>query len=204
VFSVIFYTNNSVSEKVLALALSTVKGTIATSAEAELIVVSWQPLPIQNNIVWKIHESSHKNIYNQIMAGLKKAKHDTIFLAEHDVLYPKSHFDLRPQDKIVYNSNVYHLTRDGYFKAPPVNFLSALVAKKEILTFGIQEKLKEIETTGRVVWAEPQGPNGCERVEGADPIIDIRHGHNLTGMRSSEKYLEELKPWGRYEQYTTW
>lgn len=202
-YSVIFYTNNLVCEKILNLCLSTLIGT-TKQHNAELVVVSWQPLPVQKNVVWNNHEANHENIYKQIMAGLKHCTYERIFLAEHDVLYPKSHFDLEPLDKIIYDSNVYHLNQEGYFKAEPVNFLSTLVARKEILDRALREKLRELQKTGRVVWAEPHGPNGFERIEGENPIVDIRHNRNLTGMRSAEIYLEVLPPWGSYVKFGLW
>jgi len=200
VFSILYYTDNGIRDTIANICLSNLIG-ISNRLGAELVAVSWKPIPVKNNIIWNTHTACHENIYKQIMAGINHCHYEKVFLAEHDVLYPLSHFDLIPSDKIIYDTNVYHMNKDGFFKAPPVNFLSTLVADKLILDRGLREKIREINRTGKVDWAEPRGPNGFERIKGVEPIIDIRHGSNLTGMRTSEEYLKEIPYWGKFERF---
>jgi hypothetical protein len=200
-FSVVYYSNNSIDKKILDYCLDSLTNQLKLIAKAELILVTWESIPNQeNNLLWEKSSCPYRNIYGQISLGLSSAKYNTIFLAEHDVLYPDSHFDLRncqeiQEGKIVFNSNVYHLTKSGIFKAQGCNFLSTLVSDKNILAGGIRAKLRELNSTGQVLWCEPEGINGYKRIEGKDPVLDIRHTRNLTGTRESDSYIEKIAMW---------
>ena len=195
-FSVVYYTNNRIPEKVLNYCFPMLVEAVR-KAGGQLVVVSWKPMPVEHNILWKTHLSCHENIYKQIMAGLRYAKHDKIFLAEHDVLYPSSHFELELQNQIAYNSNVYYLNEHGYFKVPNCKFLSTLVGSRTTIDRSIRKMIRELQQKGKVVWAEPEGI----QIKGTDPIIDIRYGKNFTGMRSSSSYLDSIDYWGDKKRF---
>lgn len=201
-FTILLYTNNKVSPSIFNTCISRL-AVIAKEKQAQLICISWKPVAIQENIIYlERFKFCHETVYNQILAGLEIAKHDDIYLAEHDVLYPVDHFDLEAiPDTFTYNSNVYHFNKHGFFEAPKCNFLSTLVAKKEVLRVGIESKLEELETTGKLLWAEPGNESNVKRIEGKSPIVDIRHGRNLTGLRESETYLSSIDYWKDKEQY---
>lgn len=195
-FSIVYYTNNKIDSKIQNLCLSTLIG-LTNQFNAQLVVVSWKPMPVEFNIVWSTHKACHESIYKQIQAGLIKSKYNRIYLAEHDVLYPKSHFDLEATD-ITYNSNLWHLTREGFFEGAPVNFLSACLGSKQNLLKAVDSKLEELKTTGNVVWTEFEGI----RKKGKDPILDIRHTNNFTGSRSSIEYQQDIAYWGSTKRFT--
>lgn len=201
-YSIIFYTNHRVNDSIFSTCLSRVS-TISRLDNAELIVVSWKPVAVENNIILRNLKSCHMSLYTQILAGLQRCKYNKIFLVEHDVLYPRDHFKIEATPgKYTYNSNVYHLTKEGFFKAASCNFLSTLITDKETLLKGINEKIDEIKTIGRVSWAEFGNPDIFVTVHGENPVVDIRHGNNFTAHRSSLTYLDSIDYWNGKESYS--
>jgi hypothetical protein len=190
--SILYYTNNQLSEGLLDYCLSSLDQT-AQELGLEFIAVSWLPVKTKNNIVTGWGSNSHENIYRQILIGLNNCSYDEIYLAEHDVLYPKSHFLLEPSDKIMYNLHSYYLTSNGYTPAD-MKLLSTLFGRKEVVRNAIQLKMEELLDLGEVKFAEPL--ENCEEVRGSDPILDIRHESNITGDRFASSYLEEVPYWG--------
>ena len=206
-YTVIYYSNSTLDRKLQEYCLEVLTSSLLSS-KAQLVTVTWSPINYGENHIWTPKKHPYSNIYGQILKGIGLAKYETVFLAEHDVLYPESHFDLKDSQElkegyILYNSNVYHLNKQGFFKAHDHNFLSTLVSDRYTLDRGIRAKLRELYKTHRVIWAEPEGPNGYKRIEGEHPIVDIRHESNLTGSRTSTSYethaqnfwhLSEIQP----------
>lgn len=160
-------------------------------------------------------QSAHIDIYQRILKGLDVATAEYVALIEHDVLYPvgifiDSYFSpmlsaLKANPgKLVYNSNIYHLTDKGFFKAIDwCNFMSNLAGPTDVMKQAIQKKLEE--ATNSIdkcpMWAEPGEELGVDFIResvSACPVVDIRHGQNLTGDRAPADgcYLEEIPDWG--------
>lgn len=191
-FSVIFYTNNNIENGIINYCLKNLE-TIVNKLSGELITVSWSPLEIGKNIVTNLpREIGHRNLFSQILEGIKEAEYDYIFLAEHDVLYPENHFQI--QETSNYNRNIYHLNRNGFFKTEPVNFLSTLSGPKDEIEKLIKEKLDECDVG--ITWSEPI----ADFREGELPILDIRHNKNFTGHRESKNYSINIDLWGNYQK----
>src|SRR3990167_6188721 len=106
--------------------------------------------------------------------------------------------------KLVYNSNIFHLTDKGFFKAIDwCNFMSNLAGPTDVMKQAIQKKLEE--ATNSIdkcpMWAEPGEELGVDFIResvSACPVVDIRHGQNLTEDRAPADgcYLEEIPDWG--------
>lgn len=181
-FSVIYYSDNHCSPVILKTCLTNLQNTLS-EFDAELII------QIQNTP----NERSHHLMYQNILSGLEKASHRTIFLAEHDVLYTRWHFFNRPDDAtLLYNINTLNLTRQGYIIDNNYK-LSQLSGRKLVIQKAIELKLAQKE----IIVAEPIEPPMIfsTYISGASNV-DIRHKHAFTGDRESEIIRINDRYWG--------
>lgn len=152
---------------------------------------------------------NHITLYFQIMLGMEASGADIVYLVEHDVLYPEEYFDWTPpdDDKFHYQINNYYITPKGFLLLGEVS-TSQLVCRRSWLMPNLWERTIAA-SEGRYIAAtepgkmEPCDPSGRWRLDtfrGKYPAVDIRHGHNFTGMRGDEnsKYLFNIPYWGDY------
>lgn len=191
-FSVVYYTDGtSAPAKLRAYCFDLLCKTVSELG-GEVIAVSNNPGD----------RRCHENLYRNILRGLDQVQCDIVFLAEHDMLYPPSHFGFVPSNgNVWYDEHTACLNKYGFFAHPHKTLLSAACGRKAGLRAAIQNKLDETlaAKTNSPVWAEPPG----ETYSGADPVVDIRHGRNFTGMRvaSDGGYESSLAPWGDAREY---
>ena len=179
--SVIYYSDNRVAPPLQRFCLDSL-GRAAEEAGAELVCVTWTPVPAPKSsrqIVWPRHVADHCNLYRQILAGIAAARGRIVALAEHDVLYPPGYLEALADSAsagLCYNTNVWRLNRYGFFRA------------------------SEARQRGFPVWAEPAAD--AEFVS-PRPVVDIRHGRNFTGERRPRngRYRGRLEYWGEFERY---
>lgn len=158
----------------------------------------------------------------QIEMGLKRAKAEVIFLAEHDVLYHPSHFEFMPAraDTFYYNINVWHVAvglpncPDGHAVYYDAQQVSGLCAYRELLLDFYRQRIEQFDQERFDRHYEPglKQTVGGQRVENRQstyPNLDIRHGGNLTPSKWSRKDFrnakyargwreaDELPGWGR-------
>jgi hypothetical protein len=205
-FTALFYSNDLEGSPIVEYCLRRVSGQVA--GFGELVTVTWRTLPSLGAhhvpIAWPDHESSHRTLFRQILAGLERASHPIVFLCEHDVLYPDDYFremaEPAGEHGIVANRNVIHLSPAGFFQADrSVNFLSNIAGCRPRLQSTIASKLAEL-AAGRLVFAEPQG-HEIATIFCSSPVADIRHGRNLTGMRNSPLYSQTDPVYGEAGDY---
>lgn len=104
--TVIFLTTNDVPEK---WARYHKKVLIRAIGTRPLITISGLPLDFGKNIIQN-EPRSRSNIYLQMLKGAKVANTDFIAIAEDDALYPKEHFEYRPEiDVFAYNNSHWSL-----------------------------------------------------------------------------------------------
>lgn len=198
-FSVVYYSDGNAPADIKVRA-ATQLSRVVRAAGGELITVSWDLVNFgHKNLLWPDRRRSHASIYGQILAGIDAAATDTIILAEHDVLYPHDYHktmmlavEAVPQ-ALVYNTNVIWLNEYGYFAVNTPHFLSNLAAHKSTLRKAILEKLNE-SLASVPVFAEPFGDTVL--VATRNPVVDIRHGQNLTGNRDSSIHDSANYYWG--------
>lgn len=168
-----------------------------SAAECGLRVVTGWRLPDE--------PKCHMTLYTQIRRGLICAEGIT-FLAEDDVLYPPAHFKAGLSHiplhgpGVYYNTNVIHLSPQGYFKADHPTFLSACCGDDMSLKNAITGKWEETRRslTHAPVWAEPMADG---EFVSAEPIVDVRNHRNFTGMRESAWAASEHPYWGPAERH---
>lgn len=201
---ILYYTDNKLDREIAELA----QNKLRESADGRRIVsVSLKPIDFADNIVME-RERGYLTMFEQILTGLKELDTDIVFFAEHDVIYPPSHFDFHPTQKDIfyYNTNVWKVRWDdghGLF-TKDCKQTSGLCAYRELLiehyekrVQNTREKLRELgETREYRNWIRRQGfePGSHGRTERVDdyksgtwfskePLLDIRHKKNLTPSR---------------------
>lgn len=136
-----------------------------------------------------------------IEAILEEDTEAVVFLAEHDVLYPKGYFDLNIEDEqiIFKNMNWFFATSRGYL--PGNSFIhSQTIAKAKLFKYCIGET-PYIENS---LWFknENSGIYRLEKINYESPSLDIRWGKNYTGDRGigkeSSQFLQEVPYWGSH------
>jgi hypothetical protein len=179
----------------------------ATASGGEVVLVTWHPTPARGcrQVVWPVHEANHQNLYRQILAGIEQACARTILLAEHDVLYPPGYHTAMAEAggrRICFNTNVWRLSRNGYFRTSGLcRLLSNCAGPRDTLERAILAKVAEVRRLGTPQHAEPD--EGCE-VSTALPTVDVRHGQNFTGNRKPDDgtYIKTIEHWASYTRYT--
>jgi len=198
--SVIYYTDNRLGEPIF----STVQKYIL---EAELPIVSVSlktPINFGHNVVVQ-GERSYPTYIKQIRTALETSTADHVFFCEHDVLYPKSHFDFTPpKDNIYYyNENVWRwmfgskkaIQHDRMLplSCMCVNRLFALehyrLREKHIEKVGL-DKFRSREPRWARLWGYEPGTKKKRRGGFSDddfdtwhselPVIDIRHNKTFS------------------------
>lgn len=136
--------------------------------------------------------------FTQILTALENSHSDYIFFAEHDVLYPKFHFDFTPprKDKFYYNQNWVKIdwpyTKGVSWDADQV---SGLCCYRELALNWYKAKLKEYQNApiktedknrslGNKQWDRKFEPgSGTEQTESwrsPEPYVDIRQSSAVT------------------------
>lgn len=185
---IIYYTHNQLNLK------------IAHAVQDNLRKISKEKnIPIVSASLKKMRHFGDKNIYfphlkkgylamfKQILGALQNSTADIIFMAEHDVIYPPSHFDFIPPKKDIfyYNQNWWRVRlSDGFAVHWDANQVSGLCAYRELLIKFYEERVAIVEKEGynRRIGFEPGGrySTKTEAWKSKEPYLDIKHGNNLS------------------------
>jgi hypothetical protein len=156
----------------------------------------------------------------QILTGLELLATDVVYFCEHDCLYPVGHFAHRPSSSRVY-AYAWHTWKVDAESGRALHYrceqLSGLCADRALLVDHYRRRLAHLETHGfsRRLGFEPGKPikhGGLDDVprEGwwhERPIVDIRHGHNLTPSRWRKEQFRDQRytaGWTESESIPTW
>ncbi|MCJ7425071.1 hypothetical protein MUP01_12520, partial [Candidatus Bathyarchaeota archaeon] len=104
---IVYYTDNKLDPGIMKAC----QDQLLKSVNGHRIVsVSLQPIYFEDNIVLPL-ERGYLTLFKQILTGLEELNTDIVYMAEHDVLYSKEHFDFIPpeRDKYYYNENWWKL-----------------------------------------------------------------------------------------------
>lgn len=140
------------------------------------------------------------SFYSNILKGIRKAKGQTVFLVDHDVLYPDGYFEQTAKADISYCKNVFYLTPTGYllrkFNYAP---MSTLIANKNVLKAGVKRKMKmEAIRWFEIGIEDPEYKGEIEYREYPQPVVDIRHENCFTKHKQVfEGGAESLEPYGK-------
>lgn len=150
-------------------------------------------------------ERGYLTMARQILTGLELLDTDVVFFCEHDCLYPAGYFDHRPMPGIYeYAGHTWKVdAASGRALTYEMQQLSGLCGERRLLLDHFRRRVAHIEQHGfsRRMGFEPGKPvrhGGLDDVPRATwanlvPIVDIRHGHNLTPSRWSKDQFRNQK-----------
>ncbi len=204
--SIVYYTSNTASRPVLTTCFEKLR---RHGEDRELVVVSQQPNEMYSRAdrleIVGTGELSYQGLYSQALTGVELARCDTVFLVEDDVLYPEGYFDFVPANRFRfhYNTHLFIMNHHG-FMATDHAFTSNCCGDRELTAHAIRQRLRVLRAGREIEWAEP-GVGGhddftFERRESRFPVVDVRHGANLTGNRVSDEYLDRIDYWGEHRR----
>lgn len=206
----LYYTSNDCNDNIATIVRENL-----LSIGLPIVSVSLKPLDFGTNIVLDM-EKSVLTMYRQQVAGLEALNTDIVFFVEHDVIYPKCHFDFIPERKDVfyYDVNWWKVRmRDGKTAKWNAIQVSGLCAYRDLLLEHYKRRVKRTEKRfSRRVGFEPglhQYPRGIDEYgfeiwESEIPYIDFVHDKNVTrhkfkpDIRLNQLVLSDRVPyWGR-------
>jgi hypothetical protein len=219
--TVVYYTANYISDEFFE---NTWGALMLAIGDLPLITVSQKPmghLGGRNICVGDIGRS-HLNIYRQILIGAKAAGTRYVALAEDDILYPASHFQLRPSSDEVFNYDVnkwslYTWTRPPIFSRLDNIVVHQLISNRDYLIDDLEERFRRWPDESKLDlgnWKDPgrrENRLGMEerRVErswASDPTIAFSHqdayGYLTRGTNKAHgrERTDYLAPWGSAEE----
>jgi hypothetical protein len=211
-----FYTDNRIDPTILEAVKTKL---LASSNGYRLITVSLSPINFGENIVLNM-KRGYLTMAKQQLAGLEALDTDIAFMVEHDILYPKCHFDFTPprKDTFYYDLNWWKVrATDGqalHFKAKQV---SGLCAYRNILIEYYRNRVRLIEqgVIGGRRHFEPGGhcreeyrqltPHGFDTWMSEIPYVDIRHGDALTrNIFDPSGYRGQVVDWTLQDSVPFW
>lgn len=214
--TIIYYSANVIP---LHFASATYNQLLKAAQGLPLIVVSQQPMPIDEPNIVVDFRPSHLNIYRQALIGAQAADTKYIALAEDDVLYSPAHFKYRPSDnKFAYNLSAWSIYTWGEpvftHKGTVRRNLNSLICDRLLFIEAMQERFLKYSEDAKVnlsIWAEPGkyesqlGVKVCETeiFFTNPPNIIFSHHHELSfnnlGIRKKlgEYRALEIPIWGR-------
>jgi len=197
--AILYYTDNKLDDPIYSIVQEQL-----LKVELPIISVSLMPISFGKNVV-RYFDPCYITMVKQIIAGLEVIKEDYVFFCEHDVLYPKSHFDFTPSrnDIFYYNSNVWRwdYPKDRLITYDRLISLSSLCAYSEFVLDHYKARLEVIEINEwdndprhEPEWARKWGyepgtkktkrggfsNDDFEMWQSSEPIIDIRHNETFS------------------------
>lgn len=143
--SIVYITANVIP---LVFANNTWEQLIKAAQGNPIIVVSHEPMPIdEHNIVVDLPRSQ-ASIYRQVLIGAKEATTKYVAVAEDDVLYSPEHFKQRPKPgHWGYNMNAWNIYTWGEplftYKAPGGRKnLNGLICERELLIEHLEKRFE--------------------------------------------------------------
>jgi hypothetical protein len=158
-------------------------------------------------------ERSLLTMYEQLLEAVEKAPEaKNIYIAEHDVLYPKAHFSFTPlrKDTYYYPKKAWRLNKRGFFEWKKPLF-SGLVADRQLILKTLKARIKALKCGAKFKWVE----FGLEEIDPSQKVvrfndyphcIDIRHSSNFTYFAKSRlmrKHYKTVPGWGE-DAETLW
>lgn len=169
--------------------------------ENKIVSVSLTPIGFGHNVVLPLKRGP-LTMFKQILTGLQTLDTDIVFLIEHDVLYPRCHFNFVPprNDVYYYNENWWRVRAiDGVAFRFNAITVSSLCANRNLLIQHYEKRVDRVtkQFSNRQGY-EPglnQYPRGIDNVpfgiwRSTHPLVDIRHGNNFTKGVVGERRLD--------------
>ena len=146
-----------------------------------IVSATLEPTDFGTNVVVE-GKKGYLTMFKQILAALEASTADIIFFCEHDVLYPKEHFDFTPtkEDTFYYNVNWWRVRKDGFAIRWRAEQVSGLCAYRTTAIEYYKNRINGFDPDNFDRKFEPMSYEGSEQWESSVPYVDIRHDNNLT------------------------
>lgn len=145
-----------------------------------IVSSSLKPLDFGRNIYLDL-ERGYETMFKQILACLEEAKTDIVFFCEHDVLYPKEHFDFTPgDDTFYYDINWWKVRSDGLAVHWDAAQVSGLACYRQLAVNHYKKVLAEFDPNNFGRKFEPTVNDEYKTWKADKPHIDVRGNWNLT------------------------
>lgn len=180
---IIFYTDNQLKLKIAHAVQNQLKsiGLPITSA-------SLKPMSFGDNVV--VHgERGYDSYFRQIIAALEKSTAEIVYFCEHDVLYPKEHFEFTPPDDNFYYDHNWWKIGNPDDKDMAVRWdadqVSGLICKRLVALDWYKKKYEQFNREKFDRKFEPKSGDGAKTFRSSVPSIDIRAPRTLTKSKWS-------------------
>lgn len=212
---IIYYTDNRLQEPIYSI----VQKEIAKS-HLPITSVSQKPIKFGKNFVLNL-QTGYLTMIKQIHKALLESDTDYVFFCEHDVLYPKSHFNFTPKkDNIFYyNTNIWRwdYPNNRLISYDRLICLSTLCVNRKFALAHYKKRLQRIadlklyaEKRHEPLWARRWGyepgtkktkrggfsDDDFETWHSKEPVIDIRHGRTFSQSKVTlDSFVHEPTNW---------
>jgi len=216
---IVYYTDNRPEERILRICREQLARCVRGKG-IPVVTVSQVPIDFGHNIVMPLPRCV-LSLYRQVLAGLKAAKADIIFLIEHDLIYHPCHFDIEPPDgkTFFYNRNRWALCSEtGKAVFYQTNVPSLMCAHRDLLIEHYSRAVKLTEGNGspktsKYGFAPPRGLPKDQQVGryktwmSEHPCIDIRHNNTFTRRRMDKSQFRSersCRGWTEADEIPFW
>lgn len=173
----IYYTSNRLDQKIMLVCQQQLR----EAFDGEIVACSLQPIDFGDKRIVLDGESSYLSMFRQILACLETSTADVVFFTEHDVLYPKEHFDFTPTDrKFYYDLNWWKVGKGDLAVHWDAVQVSGLCCYRELAIAFYKARIEMFEADNFDRKFEPTIDTQYETWRASVPHIDIRHGTNTT------------------------
>jgi hypothetical protein len=175
--SCIYYTSNRLDEKIMLAC----QRQLRRAFEGEVVACSLKPINFGDKRIVLDKQPGYKTMFEQILAALEASTSEIVFFCEHDVLYPKAHFDYTPaENKFYYDINWWKVRKDGLAVHWDAAQVSGLCCYRELAIKFYKERIATYDENKFDRKFEPTVETQYETWKAPEPHIDIRHGSNTT------------------------
>jgi len=200
---VIYYTDNELEEPIFSLVQKSIN-----KSYLAIVSTSLRSIDFGENIIVK-GKRGYVTMIKQILTALERLWTDNVFFCEHDVLYPESHFQFKPErdDIYYYNENVWRWKKgsDIVYRYDRMISLSGLCCDRELALSHFKEKWNAIQKAGEDQfesrepdlarkWGYEPGTKKKKRGgltdedfetwSSKEPLLDIRHGKTFSPSKT--------------------
>jgi glycosyltransferase involved in cell wall biosynthesis len=182
---IIFFTDNRLNLKIAHAVQKQLK-----RIGLPIVSSSLKPMDFGKNVVTDAKRGYH-TYFKQIVSALEASTAEIIFFCEHDVLYPKEHFEFTPpDDKFYYNQNWVKAEWKekkftGRVAAWDADQVSGLVCYRETALKHYKKILENFDESKFNRSFEPESRVSSQSWRSKEPYVDIRQENALTKSKWS-------------------
>lgn len=184
---ILYFTDNELPLK-YARPVQKIIRDIAKETNYTLVSSTRKPMSNMGKNVVTNEPKGYLTMFKQILKGLEAMEADIVFMAEHDVLYPKEHFAFLPlnPNKFYYDTNWYKVhVDDGLVVRWTADQVSGLCAYRDLLIQHYKERIASYDEENFDRKFEPGSGVQSEQWSAEKPHVDLRTGRNLTYNKRS-------------------